>query len=129
MNEGFHGDLQEAVSGLAGLVGLMLMPTIAAWLRLLLQWLESDRSGLGRNQRFSGMSALRAILYTCLLGFLGVSQIRAAAQLRQHQLEAPVFTSTITGIAVGVAFWALYALALRTVTRDWRSARQRRRIR
>ncbi len=129
MNGGYHGDLQDAVSGLAGLIGVMLMPTLAAWLRLLLQWLEANRSALGRNPRISGVGVLRALATTAALSFLAISLVRAAAQLRQDSLEAPVFGSTVWGIAVGLGFWAVYALALRSIHRDWHNTRQRRRIR
>jgi hypothetical protein len=129
VNEGLSAsDLELAVSGLSGIMGVLIMPTISAWLRLLLQWLESDRSGLGRNPRISGVGVLRALSTTLALGFFSVSLVRAAAEHRQAQPEAPVFGLTMTGIVVGVVFWAVYALALRGLRKDWKTMRQRRRI-
>lgn len=121
--------LELAVSGLAGLAGALLLPTLGAWLRLLLTWLESDRSGLGRNPRMTGLGVLRALFTTFALGFFTVALLKAAAELREVRVEAPVFASTVTGIAVGIAFWAIYALGVSALKSDWEQARQRGRMR
>lgn len=119
--------LELAVSGLAGIVGLLTLPAIGAWLRLIFQWIEADRSGLlQRGPRISGLMAVRAVLTTAALGFFLVALGRAAAELRDVRVEAPVFLSTVTGMVVGVMVWAIYAFTLRTLRHDAERRKQRR---
>lgn len=121
-------ELQLAVSGLSGLVGALLMPALGAWLRVLLQWIESDRSGLGKQPKLSGLQLLRAVGTTFALLFFFVALGRAAAELREIRVEAPVFAAIATGVAVGVAFWAIYAAGISALKSDYRRAKQTRRI-
>jgi hypothetical protein len=120
--------LSDAVAGLAGLVGFSLIPMFGAWLRLLLRFLESEGLGLGRRRRFAGWTLLRAILLSVVVTFLAINWQRAAAELREVRVEAPVVGPTLAGLAIGVAFWAVYALGLRLIRSDWRRARTQRRL-
>ncbi|PRP93250.1 hypothetical protein ENSA5_43450 [Enhygromyxa salina] len=121
-------ELELAVSGLSGLVGTLLLPAIGAWLRVLLQWIESDRSGLGRQPRLSGLQIVRAVATSFALFFFIVALGRAAAELRGIRVEAPVFASIITGVLVGIAFWAIYAAGISALKSDYQRAKQTRRI-
>jgi hypothetical protein len=121
-------ELELAVAGLSGLVGTLLLPAIGGWLRVLLQWIESDRSGLGRAPRLSGLRILQAVLTTFLLLFFMLALLRAAADLREVRVEAPVFAAIVTGLMTGVAFWAVYAAGLSQLRADYQRARQTRRI-
>ena len=120
--------LSDAVAGLAGLVGFSLIPMLSAWLRLLLSFLESEGLGLGRRRRFAGLTLLRAILLSVVVIFLAINWQRAAAELREVRLEAPIVGPTLAGLAIGGVFWAIYALGLRLIRSDWRRARTRRRL-
>lgn len=122
-------ELELAVSGLSGLVGLLLLPALGAWLRVLLQWIESDRSGLGKQPRLSGLRIVRAVATSFALLFFIVALGRAAAELREIRIEAPVFASIITGVAAGVAFWAIYAAGVSALKADYHHAKQASRIR
>jgi hypothetical protein len=121
-------ELELAVSGLSGLVGTLMLPALGAWLRVLLQWIESDRSGLGKQPRLSGLQILRAVLTSFALFFFIVALGRAAAELREIRVEAPVFASIVTGVAVGVVVWALYAAGISTLKADYQRAKQASRI-
>lgn len=121
-------ELELAVAGLSGLVGMLLLPAIAAWLRVLLQWIESDRSGLGRQPRLSGLQVLWAMTSSFALFFFIVALGRAAAELREIRVEAPVFAAIVTGVLAGVAFWAIYAAGISTLESDYKRAKQTRRI-
>ncbi len=118
-------ELALAVSGLGGVVGFLVLPTLGAWLRMLLQRLQSDRSGLGPRTPILGLALLRAVFMSFLLGFFFVSLVRSAGDLREVRVEAPVFGSAATGLFVGMLFWALAALALNALRKDWRRQRQR----
>ena len=120
--------LSDAVAGLAGLVGFSLIPMLSAWLRLLLSFLESEGLGLGRRRRFAGLTLLRAILLSLVVIFLAINWQRAAGELREVRLEAPIVGPTLAGLAIGGVFWAIYALGLRLLRSDWRRARTRRRL-
>ena len=120
--------LELAVAGLSGLVGILLLPAIGAWLRVLLQWIESDRSGLGRQPRLSGFQILRALVTSVALLFFIVALTRAAGELRELRVEAPVFAPILTGLVVGVGFWAIYAAGISALKSDYQRAKQTRRI-
>lgn len=120
--------LSDAVAGLAGLVGFSLVPMLSAWLRLLLSFLESEGLGLGRRRRFAGLTLLRSILLSVIVIFLAINWQRAAGELREVRLEAPIVGPTLAGLAIGGVFWLLYALGLRLIRSDWRRARTRRRL-
>lgn len=120
--------LELAVAGLSGLVGILLLPAIGAWLRVLLQWIESDRSGLGRQPRLSGLQILRALVTSVALLFFIVALTRAAGELRELRIEAPVFAPIVTGLVVGIGFWAIYAAGISALKSDYKRAKQTRRI-
>ncbi len=122
-------ELELAVSGLSGLVGCLMLPALGAWLRVLLQWIESDRSGLGKQPRLSGLQIIRAVATSFALFFFIVALGRAAAELREIRVEAPVFAEIVTGVAVGIAFWAVYAAGFSTLKADYQRAKQASRIR
>ena len=120
--------LRQAVSGLGGLGGALLLPMLSSWLRLLMQLIEPDHSGLGRQQRLSSLAVARALVLTLTLGFIAMNWQQAASELRQVQAEAPIFGATLTGFAVGMALWLLYALGIAALRADWQRARTGRRI-
>ena len=119
-------ELALAVSGLAGIVGFLLLPTIGGWLRIFLRFVESGRR-LGSTPRLSGGSIVVALGITVTLGFFSVAHIRAARQLRQVTREAPVFNTTVSSIAIGVAVWVCYALLVRQLRREYQRSRAHRR--
>jgi hypothetical protein len=116
--------LRDAVPGLAGVAGFLLLPMLGAWLRLLVQSLERNRPGLTRPRVASGLSTVRAIVLTIAFAFFLLTTIRAGDELRDIQTEAPVLGSSIQGLVVGMAIWAIYAVAWSTIRRG---AGQRRR--
>lgn len=118
--------LRLAIPGLGGLVGFLVFPMMGAWLRIALD-LFDDRTGLRPTRRFSGARVLRALGLTLLLGFFGVSMVGASGELRHVQAEAPVVGSSLRGLAVGVAFWAMYALGISTLRADYRRRTMRHR--
>ena len=120
--------LRQAVAGLGGLVGALLLPMLSAWLRLLMQLLEPDHSGLGRQQRLSSLAVARALLLTLLLGFMIVNWQQAASELQQVQAEAPIVGATLTGFVVGLVLWTVYAIGVGALRADWQRARTGRRI-
>jgi hypothetical protein len=126
VGEGFGtpDELALAVSGLAGLIGFLALPTFGAWLRLVLDWFEEDRTGLGRPRaRFSGSRFVLATTLTFALGMLVVTLVRAAGQLRAIRVEAPIVVPTVTSIAIGLAFWAVYAIGLGILRAEWQRSR------
>lgn len=110
--------LRLALPGLAGIVGLLVLPMIGAWLRLALQYIEWDRTGISRPRRFSGVTLLRAVGLSGLLTFFILTMIRAAGDLRDLQSEAPVVSPALQGVAIGIVFWALIAVCISTLRRD-----------
>lgn len=110
--------LRLAVPGLGGIAGLLLLPMVGAWLRLALEYIEWDRTGITRPRRISGLTVLRAVSLSGLLTFFMLTMIRAAGDLRQLQAEAPVVSPALKGAAIGLAFWALYAVILSALRRD-----------
>ena len=78
--------------------------------------------------------ALQAILVglllvlTLLLGFIVMNWQQAASELQQVQAEAPIVGSTLTGFAVGLVLWLIYALGFGALRADWQRARTGRRI-
>lgn len=120
--------LRQAVTGLGGIAGALLLPTLSSWLQLLVQLLEPDRSGLGQTQRLSGLAVAWALVLTLVLAFIVMNWQQAASELRQIQAEAPIFGSTLIGFVVGLVMWLVYALGLRALRGDWQRARTGRRI-
>lgn len=121
-------ELRQAVPGLAGIVGLLLFPTVGSWLRLLLEFLEWTRPGLTRPKPVSGYSIVRSIATSIGLTFFVATWFRAAGQLRDIQAEAPVVGPSIQGLVVGIVFWAIYAVALSVLRRDVVRSRNARRV-
>lgn len=121
-------ELRQAVPGLAGIVGLLLFPTVGSWLRLLLEFLEWTRPGLTRPKPVSGYSIVRSIATSIGLTFFVATWFRAAGQLRDIQAEAPVVGPSIQGLVVGIVFWAIYALAISALRRDVVRSRNARRV-
>ncbi|TPV96624.1 MAG: hypothetical protein B7733_03725 [Myxococcales bacterium FL481] len=119
--------LDLAISGLAGIAGWLLLPTMTAWLRLFVRWLDADRSVLAARRRWSGSGLLRAGSYSVLLVFVLASLLRAAGELREVRVEAPVFADAVTAGAVGIGLWGVFALILRVLVRDFRRVRHERR--
>ncbi len=120
--------LRDAVPGLAGIVGLLLFPTVGSWLRLLLEFLEWTRPGLTRPKPVSGVSIVRAIATSIGLTFFVATWFRAAGQLRDIQAEAPVVGPSIQGLLIGILFWAVYAVAISALRRDAVRSRNARRV-
>jgi len=112
--------LRLALPGLAGIAGLLLLPTVGAWLRLGLEYIEWDRTGISRPRRISGVTAMRAAGLSALLTFFILTMIRAAGDLRALQSEAPVVSPALQGAAVGLVFWALFAVCASALRRDVR---------
>ncbi|MCX4246325.1 hypothetical protein [Paraliomyxa miuraensis] len=120
--------LRQAVPGLAGISGLLLFPMLGAWMRLLLEAMEWGRPSINRQQRISGVGVLRAMGATTLFLFFSFTAVRAAGELRSIQAEAPVISSSLQGMGVGIAFWAIYALGLSALRADARRRRTERRM-
>lgn len=120
--------LSDAVTGLAGLVGFLLIPMFGAWLRLLLRFLESESLGLGRRRRLSSLGLLRALAVTVLTAFLAIEWNRAGGELRELRYEAAIVGPSLQGAVVGLGFWLLFAVGLRILRADMQHARTRRRL-
>lgn len=120
--------LRLAVSGLGGIAGALLVPMLSSWLKLLMQLLEGDGGGLGPRRRLSGWALLKALFLTVVLAFIAVNWQQAVSELRQMQSEAPILGSTLASVAVGLAFWAIYVLAISSLRADLERARLSRRI-
>lgn len=129
MNDAAFGpkELALAVSGLAGILGFVLPVVLAAWVKLLFKWVDADRSGLTGGGQFTGLPLVWAVMVSAVCVFFGAMLLQAAGQLRQVQVEAPVFAQTVWGILTGIAFWGVYALALAALRKDWERSQQRRR--
>lgn len=129
MNDAAFGpkELALAVSGLAGILGFVLPVMFAAWVKLLFKWVDADRSGLTGGGQFTGLPMLWATALSAVCVFFSFMLLQAAGQLRQVQVEAPVFAQTASGLVIGVCFWGVYALALAALRKDWERDRQRRR--
>lgn len=117
------GELALAVPGLAGIAGALLFPTLGAWLKVLLDVLEWDRSPFSRPRRLSGLKFLKAFALTFLLAFIVFAGLRAAGDLRAMQPGSSVFGPALRGMAVGVALWAIYAVGLSSLRKDSRRRR------
>lgn len=116
--------LELAVAGLAGILGALVLPTVAVWIRLLLQWLESGYAALGRNPRVSGRRVLAALLLTLVFVFTLFCLGRAASELREVRVEAPVLAKIVLSALAGFSLCAGYTLAWRAFRRDLRRRRQ-----
>lgn len=129
MNDASFGpkELALAVTGLAGILGFVLPVMLAAWVKLLFKWVDADRSGLTGGGQFTGVPLLWAMMLSAVCVFFSGMLLQAAGQLRQVQVEAPVFAQTAWGIATGIAFWGVYALTLAALRKDWERDQQRRR--
>ena len=101
--------LREAVPGLAGMVGFLLLPTLGAWGRVLLEMVERDRATLGRRKRLSGRAVAKAVALASVLLFFMFTTLRAAGDLRHVQLEAPVLGTSLQGLVVGMGLYVFYA--------------------
>ena len=121
-------ELRLALPGLAGIVGLLVLPMVGAWLRLALEYIEWDRTGISRPRRISGMTAIRAVGLTGVFTFFVLTMVRAAGELRGLQSEAPVLSPALQGAVVGVMFWALLAVCLSALRRDMRRRKNEHRI-
>ena len=117
-------DLELAVSGLSGILGAMLLPTIGAGLRLLSQWLESGYAALGRNPRISGRWVLFALFLSIALLFVLFCLGRATTELREVRVEAPVVAQILVGLFSGLALSAVYLVAWVSLRRDMARRRQ-----
>ncbi len=116
--------LRDAIMGLGGIAGFLLLPMLGAWLGLLLRFLEGDRGSIGpRRGGFSTLTFARALLLTVVFVFVLFNWQRAAGELREVQLEATVIGPTLTGALVGLALWATYALAIRVLRTDYHRVR------
>jgi hypothetical protein len=114
--------LRNAVPGLAGATGFLLLPMLGAWLRLLVEILEWGRAGIARPRRLSGVGFLKAAGLSVIWVFFLFTTVRAAGELREIQIEAPVVGSSLRGMFVGIGLWTIYGLGI-SVLRS--GARQR----
>lgn len=117
-------ELELAVSGLAGILGAIVVPTAIAWIRVLFQWLESGYAALGRNPRLSGRWTLLSVGLSFTTLFVLFCLGRAASELREVRVEAPVFAKVAVGIIVGLGLCAVYTLIYRVFRRDVQRRRQ-----
>ncbi len=116
--------LRDAILGLGGIAGFLLLPMLGAWLGLLLRFLEGDRGSIGpRRGGFSTLTFARALLLTIIFVFVLFNWQRAVGELREVQLEAAVIGPTLSGALVGLGLWATYALAIRILRTDYHRVR------
>lgn len=115
--------LALAVSGISGIVGFLVLPMFGSWLRILLRWLDADEASLNAPPRLRGSAVLRAVGLSLLVGFFLVALARAASQLREIRIEAPVFGGIVSGMVVGMVLWAVYAIGVNTLRSDLGSSR------
>lgn len=110
--------LALAVSGISGIVGFLVLPMFGAWLRILLRWLDADEASLNAPPRLRGTAIARALGLSFLVGFFLVALARAASELREIRIEAPVFGGIVWGVVVGGVLWAVYAIGVNTLRGD-----------
>lgn len=101
---------------------------LGAWMRLMIEAMEWGRPGINRARRISGFSVLRAMGTTTLFLFFLFTTVRAAGDLRAISSEAPVVSTSLQGMAVGIGFWAVYALGISALRVDARRRRTERRM-
>ena len=119
--------LDLAISGLAGLAGWFLVPTVASWVRLFVRWVDAGRSALSARRRWSGSGLLRAAGNSSLLIFVSASLLRAAGELREVRVETPMFADIVTAAMIGMGLWTVFTLVVRVLLSDLRRARHARR--
>ena len=85
---------------------------------MVLDWSRTDGLGLDRPRRLSGWTFARANALTVVLIVVVIGLMRAAGELRAVRVEAPVFVSILSGLAIGLAIWSAYALAFRALRRE-----------
>ncbi len=117
-------ELELAVSGLAGILGALMLPTVSAWLRVLFGWLESGYAALGRNPRLSGRWTAVAVAMSVACLFTLFCLGRAASDLRELRVESPIFATIALGLVVGFIGCAGYTIAYRMFRRDLNRRRQ-----
>ncbi len=121
--------LQEAVAGLSGLFGFVLVPMFAAWIRLLLRMLETDpRQSLGARRGVPTTALARALLLSLLLVFFLGNWQSAGAELRELRREAAVLGPSLAGLGIGLLMWSIYAVAYRLLRADYLRHRAARRM-
>ncbi|MGB1015707.1 MAG: hypothetical protein ACPG4T_16335 [Nannocystaceae bacterium] len=121
--------LGEAVAGLSGLVGFVVIPMFAAWTRLLLRMLETDpRTSLGRRRGVPTTALLQAMGVTLLFVFIVANWQSAGSELRELRREAAVVGPSLAGLGIGVLLWSIYAVALRVLRADYLRHRAARRM-
>ncbi len=104
--------LRLAVPGLVGIAGFLLIPTVAAWFKLMLAISRWETVGVLGPRPPAGLTALKALsLSTCVVFFCGMA-LQAASELRDIMVEAPVIGSSVTALAIGMAMWTLYAAGI-----------------
>lgn len=120
-------ELELAVSGLSSWLGIFLMWMMSSWIRMLLDWVDADGSGLTQRNPLSGTALLRSLMLTGAFGFFLLALLKAAGQLRQLRVEAPVFALTVWGLLLGLVLWLVYAVGLSLLRADLTRAQQTRR--
>lgn len=119
--------LEDAVLGLSGIVGFLALPMLLAYGRLLVEVLER-RGGLAARPGPSGKGIAKAAVWTFVFAFFAYAWVRAAADLRDLRLEAPVLALSLRGVAFGAVVYVVYSLGLSVLRRRGEHRRWERRI-
>ncbi len=123
-----HVRLEDAVAGLSGIVGFWALPTLLSYVRLLLEVLER-RGGLSAGRGVSSVRLAKAAVLTVVTAFFAYAWVRAATDLRDLQLEAPVLGPSLQGAVVGAAVYLVYSAGLSVLRRRGEHRRWERRLR